>query len=258
MGLFFLFLVPQKATDRLQSTYAQVFHWPLAAGNGLTRAAQTVARERPVSPEEYRALLTTCQQFRNESANLQAQLQDANRQFEMLTKLRAQAGLERMQTIPARIIRTGNDEFTIDRGQESGVVVGQAVLSLTGTRLNDQCVVGIVSDVSRHWAQVRLITCPKCPLTVSVGKLGVPKPMEGRGDGTASISLVPTKYTVKAGDAVYADRKPGFLDAPIIAGEVTQCRRDPGNPLMWEITVKSACDVADLLDVVVLKPATAP
>jgi hypothetical protein len=69
VGLFFLFLVPQKATDRLQSTYAMAFRWPLAAGNGLTRAAQTIARERPVSPEEYRALLTTCQQFRNESAN---------------------------------------------------------------------------------------------------------------------------------------------------------------------------------------------
>jgi cell shape-determining protein MreC len=162
-----------------------------------------------------------------------------------------------MQAIPARIIRQGKDEFTIDRGQESGVAVGQCVLSLTDTRLNDQCVVGIVSDVSRRWTQVKLITCPKCPLTVSLGKLSVPKTMEGRGGGTACISLVPTESAVKikAGDIVYADRKPDFLDAPVIAGEVTQCQRNPDNPLVWDITVKPVCEVADLLDVVVLKAA---
>jgi cell shape-determining protein MreC len=258
VGLIFLFLVPRDATGRLQHTYARVFRWPLAAGSGLTRVARTSAQERTVSPREYEKLLQTCQQLRNRSANLETQLREAQNQIKRLTHLRATPGLEHMQPIPARVVTQGQDELTIDQGQKSGVAVGQCVMSLTDPRLDDQCVIGIIAGVYAKGAKVRLITDPKCGISVSIGKLNVPKVMEGRGNGAARIPLVDCKYAIQTGDVVYAERQRGFLDVPVIAGEVAQCRRDPDNPTVWEITVQPVCDLTTLSDVVVMKPASVP
>jgi cell shape-determining protein MreC len=259
VGLIFLFLVPRDATGRLQHLYARVFRWPLAAGSGLTRVARTNSQERTVSPREYEELLQTCQQLRNGSANLQAELREAQNQIERLTHLRATSGLEHMQPIPAKVVTQAQDELTIDQGRDSGVAVGQCVMSLTDTRLDDQCVIGIVAGVYAKGAKVKLITDPKCGISVRIGKLNVPKVMEGRGNGTARIPLVDyLKYAIQTGDVVYAQRQRGFLDVPIIAGEVAQCKRDPDYPEVWDITVQPVCDLAALSDVVVMKPASVP
>jgi cell shape-determining protein MreC len=258
MGLIFLFLVPRDAAGRLQHTYARVFRWPLAAGSGLTRVARTTAQERTISPREYEELVKVNRQLSNDCANLQAQLQEVNQQIERLTKLRARPGLERMQPIPAKVVTLGPDELTIDQGRESGVAVGQCAMSLTDTRLDDQCVIGIVVGVYAKGAKVRLITHPKCGISVSIGKLSARQVMEGRGNGTARIPLVDRKYAIQTGDVVYAQKQRGFLDVPIIAGEVAQCRIDPDSPLMWDITVRPVCDFTTLSDVVVMKPASVP
>jgi len=256
VGLIFLFLVPREATGRLRNTYAWVFRWPLAAGSGLTRVARTTAQEQAVSPREYNELFQAYQQFRNASANLDKQLQEAQTQIELLTKLQARPGLEHMQPVPAKVVTQGKDELTIDRGQTSGVAVGQCVMSLTDTRLNDQCVIGIVAGVYAEGAKIKLITDPKCKIPATIGRLTVLKVMEGRGDGTAKIPLVPSGTTVKTGDVVYARKQPGVLDVPIIMGEVAQCEIDQDNPTMWKITVRPVCDLTTLSDVVVLKPAS--
>ena len=47
-----------------------------------------------------------------------------------------------MQPVPAKVITQVQDELTINQGQESGVAVGQYVMSLTDARLDDQCVIG--------------------------------------------------------------------------------------------------------------------
>jgi hypothetical protein len=82
--------------------------------------------------------------------------------------------------------------------------------------------------------------------------------MKGRGDGVAKIPLVPCEHAIQAGDAVYAQAKRGLLDAPMIAAEVAQCKKDADNPHVWDIIVRPVCDLAALTDVVVLKPASAP
>lgn len=256
VGLIFLFLVPRDATGWLQHTYTRVFRWPLAMGSGLTRVARTTAQERTVSSREYDKLFQANQQFRNACANLQKQLQEAHSQIEMLTKLHARPGLEHMQPVPAKVVTQMKDELTIDRGQDSGVAVGQCVMSLTDTRLDDQCVIGIVSGVYSDGARIKLITDPKCGIRVSIGTLNVRNVMEGRGNGAARIPLVLYSTAIRTGDVVYAQRQPGFLDVPIIVGEVARCERDPDNPRVWDITVRPVCDLTTLSDVVVMKPAS--
>jgi cell shape-determining protein MreC len=38
----------------------------------------------------------------------------------------------------------------------------------------------------------------------------------------------------------------------MIIGVVSRCRRDEANPLLWDITVKPACDIQRLNDVTVI------
>jgi len=257
VGLIFLFFVPREAAGRLQLVYAQVFRWPLAMTSGVVRV-QTTSQVRNVSPQEYEKLLGAYQELRNNLANLQAQNEQTKDLLERLTKLRAMPGLERMEPIPAGVIMHVQDELTINRGRDSGVAVGQYVLSLTNDRLNDQCVVGIVSAVYDRSAKVKLLTAPDCRIPVGIAGLDVPKLLEGRGDGAARILLVPHSHALHAGDWVYAEKKPGFLDAPVVLAEIEQCRRDAKNPLVWDITARPACDLAILSEVAVLKSAAAP
>ncbi len=258
LGVIFLFLVPRDATGRLQLAYAHVFRWPLTLGGGVVRVSKITAERQFVSPREYEDLLRANQQLRNGSANLQKQLEEANKQLALLTKLQAKPGLSHMQTIPAKITMLVQDELTIGQGRDSGVAVGQYVLSLTEARLDEQCVIGVVSAVDAKGAKVKLITDPTSRLPVRLGNLNVPMVLEGRGDGTAKIRLVPTNHAIRAGDVVYAQAKPGALDAPMIVAEVAQCKKDKDNPHVWDITVRPVCDLGALTDVVVLKPLSAP
>jgi cell shape-determining protein MreC len=257
VGLIFLFVVPREAAGRLQLAYAHVFRWPLAMGRGVVRA-QATTPTRSISPQDYENLLKACQQLRNKSANVEAELQEANRQIELLTKLKAKPGLERMQPIPAKVYTQVQDEMTISQGQESGVAVGQYVLSLTEARLDEQCVIGVVSAVSAKGAKVRLITDRDSHIPVSMAGLSAGKYLDGRGDGAAKITLVPREHTINAGDVVYAQAQRGLLDVPVIVAEVAQCKRDVDYPNMWDITARPVCNLTTLSDVVVMKPTSAP
>lgn len=77
--------------------------------------------------------------------------------------------------------------------------------------------------------------------------------MVGSGAGTSKIpNLQIDKYAVEAGDMVCVQAHPG---APMIAGQITKCGRDPMNPYCWEITVEPSCDIDNLksVDVIITK-----
>jgi cell shape-determining protein MreC len=252
IGLTFLFGVPRESAARLQLAYAHVFRWPLAMGRVVRTQATTPTRN--ISPQEYENLLKICQQLQKKSANVEAQLQEANRQLQLLTKLKARPGLEHMQPIPAKVYDPQvQDEMTISQGRDSGVAVGQYVLSLTEARLDEQCVIGVVSAVSAKVAKVKLFTTSDCSIPVNIAGLNVPLVMKGRGDGTAKIPYVRREHTIQVGAAVYAQAKRGLLDVRVIVAEIAQCKPDVDNPQVWDITARPVCKLADLSDVVVLK-----
>ena len=76
--------------------------------------------------------------------------------------------------------------------------------------------------------------------------------MQGKGNNCAKVQLLSIKHKVRTGNIVYASKKPGFLDAAMIAGTVARCKRDDENPSVWDITVKPACDIETLSDVAVV------
>ena len=74
--------------------------------------------------------------------------------------------------------------------------------------------------------------------------------MKGSGNNSAKIEMV--KNEIETGENVFALKKPGFLDAPVIVGKVAECSRNQKNPSLWDITVVPACDIEQLEDVAVI------
>jgi len=259
-GLGFLFVIPQETSSRLQLTYARVFRWPLRLGHGLTLAARSTARPPSGTPEEYEALLANHRQIQNKIANLQGQLQDAQRKIELLAKLREKPGWENMSFCLARVITAvdpAQNGLVIDRGTKHGLAVSQFVLSVSDEGDVDQSVsvIGTISSVETKTARIRLITDPGDPkIIVGIGNLNVRGFMEGRGNGTVRITNVQRQHQVSQGDPVYTQKGQG-LDAPIVTARVTQCRTDPEEPFFLDITARPVCDIGALSDVAVVVAA---
>ena len=74
--------------------------------------------------------------------------------------------------------------------------------------------------------------------------------MKGSGNNSAKIEML--KSEVKVGENVFALKKPGFLDAPMIVGKVSQCDRNQKNPSLWDVTVVPACNIKQLDDVAII------
>ncbi len=243
LGGFIFLLAPQNLTNNFRFTFARVFHWPLRVGRNISLSTQT---NQPladvVSRREYN-------QIQNHLANIIEQRNAEHRKVEKLSGLRDVAVWERTNFVLADVITASIDgshgELIINRGGDDGLARGQFVLG-------DNSVVGVVSEVLPRTAKVRLVTDPASRIAVKISGLDIGRLMHGNGGGSARIPLLAIKHKVKTGDLVYADKKPGFLDVPVITGKVEQCKRDDENPSLWDITVGPVCDIEKLSDVAVI------
>ena len=237
-GLILLF-APQAFSDRVHFTFTRVFQWPLTFGRTVTLA------KSPNSQQNDQATRRELQ-YRNLIANLQRQLEQARMQIEQLSLLRARLPLHGAALIPANIVTaTSNSELVINCGSESGIQKGQFILT-------DSCIIGTVDAVEHTQARIKLFTDPASMIEVDIGRLRIGRLMHGTGNNAAKIPNVPGTHKVAEGDLVYARKKAGLLDSPIIIGTVSQCKPDDQKPLLWDITVKPACSLDALLNVYVL------
>lgn len=185
-------------------------------------------------------------------ANVTEQLRQQQRKIQKLSGLRTRFGLEGACLVTADVITAPTDlanEIIINRGRNDGLAVGQFVIS-------DNGIIGTISDVSAYKARVKLITDPACKIPVKIAELNVERLMQGNGNNTAKILQLQKEHKVKKGQAVYACKKPGLLDTPMIIGSVAECTRDDENPTLWDITVEPVCDLERLTDaaVIVMNP----
>ena len=238
---FIFFFAPQNLTNKFQFAFAHIFRWPLSIGRSISLFAHT---QQPltdvVSRREYNKL-------QNHLANLTEQLYQEHQKVENLSGLRDRLPLKGAKLVHADVIRAFTDglrsEFIINRGENDGLVQGQFVLG-------DDSIIGTISYVSSRTALVKLVTDSTSKIAVKIAELN--RVMQGSGSNSAKISLLSIKHKVKIGDVVYAGKKPGLLDAPMIIGTVAHCKRDDKNPSLWDIKVKPACDIEKLNSVAVI------
>ena len=236
-------LAPQKLTNKVQFAFAHVFRRPLAVGSSLSRLAfANGAPTDVVSGSKYRRL-------RNFHANTVLWLHQERQKVENLSQLRDRTVWEGVNFVLADVITaTINEacgELLINRGENDGLAEGQLVLG-------DYSIIGTISDVDSRLSRLKLITDPTSKVAVSIADVDVRCVMQGSGNCSAKIELLPIKHKIGIGDTVWARKKPGFLDTPITIGTVARCTRNGKNPLIWDITVKPACDIERLNNVTVI------
>jgi rod shape-determining protein MreC len=240
-GLIFLF-APQSLTNKFHLAFTHIFRWPLSIGRNISLAARIQQPSNaPANNKEA--------QYQNYITNLEAQLKQERQKVEELSGLRNRTPLQGTKLMLADVITSSIDqlhsELTINRGGDDGLAKGQFVLA-------DNSIIGIISDTSSRTARVKLLTDPASKIAIKIGKLNVERIMQGSGNNSARIQLVPIEHKVKTGDIIYTSKKTGSLDAPMIIGKVAQCKRDDQNPSLWDITVKPACDIERLTSVAVI------
>jgi len=253
-GFIFLF-APQTITSRFQLTFARVLSFPLRLGRDISLAARAPSGADVVTRRQYDKLLAEHSQLTNHLHNVMQQRDQEHEKGVSLAGLRAVPEWKRMTFVMAGIVTVPDNtenELIIDRGQDDGLTKGQFVLG-------NNSIIGTISDVSPRRAKVKLITDPTSKIPVKLTRPDNDKLipvadglMHGAGDKRAKIPLIPMKTSVEVGDIVYAARKPGLLDVPIIAGRVTRRERDSTKPLLWDITVEPVCDIERLSDVTVI------
>lgn len=241
-GVVFLF-APTSLTNSLQFAFVHIFHRPLSICRNLTLAAckqQSLANV--VDQSKYIEL-------RNHLANNIQWLRQERQKVEMLSGLRDRPVWEGVNFVLADVITAFIDgsrsEFIVNRGKDDGLAKGQFVLG-------NHSIIGTISDLDSRMALVRLVTDPKSKIAVKIGELNLQGIMQGKGNGSPKIQLLPIKHKIKIGDVVCAQKKPGFLDIPMIAGTVVHCKADDDIPLLWDIVVKPACDIQRLNSVTVI------
>ena len=247
-GLIFLF-APQNLTNKFQFAFARIFSWPLSIGRNISLSARMQSARGGfadvVSRSKYDRL-------RNHLANITEWLAQERQKVEKLSGLHDRPVWKGVNFVLADVITasgSSHNRLIINRGKSDGLAKGQFVLG-------DYSIIGTISDVDSRTAQVKLFTDPTSRIAVKIEGLNIDRVMQGNGNHSAKVRHLTAKHKVKIGDVVYAAKKPGFLDVPMIIGTVAQCKRGDANPLLWDIIVEPACNIERLnsVNVIIMNP----
>jgi len=241
-GLAMLF-APQTLTNKIQFAFIRLLQKPLTINRNLIqKTSQQKSQTSVVDRSKYIRL-------RNHLANNIQWLHQERHKVEMLSGLRDKTAWKDSNFILADIITAfmekSRNEFVINRGKNDGLVKGQFVLG-------DYSVIGTITQLDSKTARVRLITDPASKITVEIAELKASCIMQGKANNAAKIPLLSIKHEIKVNDVVCVRKKPGFLEVPIITGVVVRCEKSDENPLIWDITVRPACDIERLKIVTVI------
>ena len=250
-GLIFFF-APSKITNKFQFGFVRIFRKPLSIGRNVSLSASRIMgseqsmSEDVVSREKYDKL-------HNHLANVTEWLKLEREKVEKLTGLRDRPVWKGVDFVLAEVIAASvnglRGELIINRGQKDGLTKNQFILA-------NESIIGTIFKVGERTAEVRLISDPSSKIAVKIAQFNMDRIMQGNGNSSAKVQLVPIKYKIKIGDIVYAQKRPGFLSTPVIVGTVAECKSNDENPLVWDLTVQPACDIKSLKNVaaVVMNP----
>lgn len=250
------FFAPERWTNKFQLVFAYVFRQPLGIGRNFSLSARL---QPPFSDLISRSKYNTLQ---NHLANMIEWLSQERQKVEKLSGLRNRSVWEGTNFVLADVITTSiggsHSRLIINRGEKDGLAQGQFVMG-------NSSVIGTISDVDSRTAQVKLITDPTSRMAVKIVRSSIsatnretksqseaPIIMQGNGDKTAKLGLMLAKHKIKIGYVVYAQKKPGFLETAMIVGTVAEAKRDPENPLLWDITVEPTCEIEKVNEVTVI------
>lgn len=285
-----LMVTPQFWWHKLISLIQVIVPFQHAAEAGMHRLDDVLADDVPsLTPDQYDELLRARAAAEHQVAALTLRIEELEREVGVLTATRlwnadGRAIGARGRLIPARIL-TGDmapwrssrlltagtvqgvqrgasvlsDYFTIDRGAESRITSGQAILS-------GESLIGLVVQTGTHTSRVQLLSDPATQMKVRLGRFedDVFRLADGyfwlvgRGGGVMEIRDVKKQDVdagrLRIGDRVLADPASTGLPTALVVGRVAEVITDPRKPLFATLIVEPAVDPASLRRVYVFDP----
>jgi rod shape-determining protein MreC len=139
--------------------------------------------------------------------------------------------------------------FTISKGQESGIEVGDCVISSAGA------LVGQISELGTGWATVRTVTDTNMNVGVLVGEVSGAAMLVGdfalMQEGCAKLAYLSEGTSLLQGDRVITSGKGGRFPQGVLVGTVSELRTEGGGQTTYGV-VEPACDLSGLSQVFII------
>lgn len=236
-------MIPQNYSNRFQLAFAHVFRLPLSTIKNVSLSNITRDKRNETVPKKQ------YDELENRYNNLEQTLIKERQNLKRLTELNSFVG-QNYDYILGDVITADkqHNELTIECRGTAGIEKGQFVLA------RDNSIIGRITDIypQLRTAKVKLITDPDLKIAVQIDGLDKNLVMQGNSDNTAKIGTISKEQEMKTGQKVFALRQPGFLDANMIVGAVSQFKPDDKQPLLWDITVKPSWEIQELNEIAVI------
>jgi len=140
-----------------------------------------------------------------------------------------------------------NNYLTIDKGSILGVKNEMAVVSVQG-------VVGIVKDVSPHFASVMSILHKDCRISAQLKKDNYFGSLTWNGDDYqyAQLGDIPKHAVIKKGDTIVTSYYSGIFPQGIVIGTIDEFSKSASDNF-YKITIKLATNYKNLTNVYVIE-----
>ena len=144
-------------------------------------------------------------------------------------------------------IHKKNNYLIIDKGAEDGIEPDMSVLSAEG-------VVGVVSEVSRHFATVISLLHPDCQISAKVHPANQLGTITWRYGDPQSVYLedIPEHLNINEGDSVLTSGYSNIFPSGILVGTVSEKSKDPTASFLT-LKVKLATDFNHINTVFVVR-----
>ncbi len=151
------------------------------------------------------------------------------------------------KTINARVVaRTPSflsNVIYIDQGWKDGVTIDTPVISGAG-------IIGRTIIVSRHQAQVQLITNPGASMGAMLKNTRTPGILSGSGDLLLDLNYISNTEEAAVGDIVLSSGLDGIFPKGLVIGKIVDSRKNTG--VFRSIKVEPSMDLIHIEEVAVL------
>lgn len=242
-----ILLLPSRISSKVWDVFRNTFNPVLQIGRNSNSGHLPLNPDEVVTRDQYTELW-------KDNNNLKATLRELHDDYAKLAGIRSKLPESYGALVIAKVIGTLSSyrhDVAINKGIDDGIEPGQYVLSA-----KKNSVVGIVLKSAERNAQVRVLTDSKQGIEVRIvneaKQRDISGLMFGNGKSACKISMITRERRVEVGDVVYAAAKAGYLNVPMVIGEVSEVVPDDEHPLLWDITVQPAEDMSRLNEVAVI------
>jgi rod shape-determining protein MreC len=207
-------------------------------------SAQTISTDERIKELESRLSVLAVDQVRLRS------LEEENRTLRAQARFLDQSGYDSVGArVISRDVRGTRAVLTIDRGKDDSLEVGQAVIT------DDGIMIGKISSLQDRIATVELLTDPRSRVATAVQVKGqLAGVLEGRGNGAAVLTFIPSSETVVPDQLIVTAGTEEKVPGNLPLGIVNTVDAQPSDPF-FSATVEPLVSLDRVVFVSVLRPS---